>query len=79
MQTRNLVPFLLCSLTGASIAQTSQPASLGCDRTAIRWLKPGEFEQARARAQRDNRLLLIKGISFGVDDEGARCATKGRW
>ena len=23
--------------------------------------------------------LLIKGVSFGIDHEGARCATKGKW
>jgi hypothetical protein len=49
------------------------------DRTAIRWHGPGEFAAARERAEHEKRLLLIKGISFGVDELGASCATKGRW
>jgi hypothetical protein len=50
-----------------------------CDRTAIAWMLPGDFEQALARAQKEQRILVIKGISFGVDDAGAKCATKGVW
>ena len=50
-----------------------------CDRTAIAWVLPGDFEQALARAQKEQRILVIKGISFGVDDDGAKCATKGVW
>jgi len=46
---------------------------------AIRWHLPGEFMEARDRARRENRLLLIKGISFGIDEAGAKCATKGKW
>lgn len=63
-------------------SETTTPiekAGLGCDKTAIEWLKPGEFEVARSRAQKEKRLLIIKGISFGVDDAGAKCATKGMW
>lgn len=49
------------------------------DTTNIEWVLPGDFGDALARAKAEKRLLLIKGISFGVDVEGAGCATKGRW
>lgn len=50
-----------------------------CDRSAIDWVLPGSFPQAVARAQQDQRIIVIKGISFGVDSAGAGCATKGVW
>jgi hypothetical protein len=49
------------------------------DECSIRWLFPHEFEAARARSRDENRILLIKGVSFGIDTVGATCATKGRW
>src|SRR5262249_9054104 len=45
-------------------------APVGQDTTAIDWVLPGQFEQARARAAKENRILMIKGISFGIDAEG---------
>jgi hypothetical protein len=62
----------------AQEAQDQQP-ELGCDPSAIQWFIPGQFEEALARAKEEKRLLIIKGISFGVDDVGAKCATKGKW
>ena len=50
-----------------------------CDRSAIRWTLPGKFADARARATAEKRLLILKGIAFGVDELGATCATKGNW
>jgi len=50
-----------------------------CDRTAIDWVLPGDFPKALARAKSEQRIVVIKGISFGVDTEGAKCATKGVW
>ena len=50
-----------------------------CDTSAIRWELPNSFAKARARAAEENRILLIKGVSFGIDHEGAKCATKGMW
>ncbi len=47
--------------------------------TNIDWVLPGEFDAALARARREGKLLLIKGVSFGIDDAGAKCATKGKW
>ena len=51
----------------------------GCDRSAIWWTLPGHFKEALARAKKENRLIIIKGIAFGVDEAGAKCATKGEW
>jgi hypothetical protein len=40
---------------------------------------PAEFTTARERAKEEHRLLLIKGVSFNIDEAGAKCATKGTW
>ena len=48
-------------------------------RAAIEWKLPDQFEAARDQAQRDKRLLIVKGVSFGIDQAGATCATKGKW
>ena len=75
---------LLGSLVaGTALANDRHPQEqepdLGCDRSAIRWFIPGQFQDARDRARKEKRLLIIKGISFGVDTAGAKCATKGKW
>jgi hypothetical protein len=46
---------------------------------AIRWTTPGNFTTAQETARRDSRLLILKGIAFGIDEEGARDATCGTW
>lgn len=51
----------------------------GFDPLAIEWVLPGHFEEARARSKQEQRLLLIKGVSFGIDEAGAACATQGEW
>jgi len=57
-----------------------QPAPLAVhDDAAIDWVLPGSFAKAQARAARENRILLIKGVSFGIDSAGAKCATEGTW
>lgn len=61
-----------------SLSATADP-EFGCDRSAIRWTLPGHFDEALARAKKENRLIIIKGIAFGVDEAGAKCATKGDW
>jgi hypothetical protein len=33
----------------------------------------------RERSTKENRILMIKGIAFGIDDAGARNAQKGCW
>ena len=66
---------LVAALALPATAQTE----FGCDRSAIQWTLPGQFEEALARAKKENRLIIIKGIAFGVDEAGAKCATKGDW
>ena len=79
MNRLNLLPFMapLCCvfLATPAVAQTDY----GCDSSAIDWTLPGQFEQAWAKAKEQERLIIIKGISFGVDEAGAKCATKGSW
>lgn len=60
-------------------AQGTEALSPSCNTTNIRWVLPGDFSTAVARAVAEQRMLLIKGISFGVDEAGATCATKGKW
>jgi hypothetical protein len=67
---------LLLALFAAPTLAGDPPAS---DTSAIRWELPDAFSQARKRAADENRILLIKGVSFGIDKVGATCATKGMW
>lgn len=67
-------------LAGLCAAQESAVETrTSCDPSAIHWVLPGDFAAARDRALAEGRLLVMKGISFGVDAVGAKCATKGRW
>ncbi len=45
----------------------------------IQWVLPGDFEDALERAKAENRIILIKGLGFGLDELGSKCATKGCW
>lgn len=49
------------------------------DTTAVKFFVPGQFKEALKQAKESKRCLMIKAIAFGVDDEGAKCATKGHW
>jgi hypothetical protein len=49
------------------------------DTSAIEWHVPGDFKKALKKSVDSGRLLILKGISFGVDEAGAKCATKGDW
>jgi hypothetical protein len=60
-------------------AQQDDAAMPPCNKTQIQWVLPGNFDAARQRAVTEQRMLLIKGISFGIDEAGAQCATKGLW
>lgn len=73
--------FLLALLSAPAAAQEppSPGPSASCNTTNIRWVLPGDFSTAVQRAVTERRMLLIKGISFGVDEAGATCATKGKW
>ena len=68
---------LLCTCT--CLPQGDDPSQVGFDPLAIEWVLPGNFERARERARSERRLLLIKGVSFGIDEVGAVCASKGDW
>ncbi len=76
-----VVALAATSLLLSECVTAQQPATTApaCDRTAITWTLPGDFDRALARAVQEQRMIVIKGISFGVDVAGARCATKGVW
>ena len=72
-----LIPTLLILLVAATQADE---AGKSCENTiAINWVLPGHFEDALKQANAHQRLIMIKGIAFGIDDVGATCATKGCW
>lgn len=58
---------------------TAAPAASATNSTNIEWVLPGNFEVARSRAAKEERILIVKGVSFGIDSIGAGCAQKGRW
>lgn len=64
-----------------SMAHAADEATAAKDRNdgAIAWHLPHDFDAAVARAKKQKRILVIKGVSFGIDDAGAKCATKGKW
>ena len=62
-----------------AVAVAGAQKELPCDPTAIRWVLPGEFSTAFQKSQEQKRLIAIKGIAFGVDEKGAKCATEGCW
>ncbi len=66
------------TLAGA-LTEPGQEMSRASDSAAIEWILPGEFERARKRATDENKILLVKGVSFGIDELGARDATRGQW
>lgn len=68
------------ALSGTAHA-ADEPTTPATDRNdgAIRWHLPDQFDAAVARAKKEKRILLIKGVSFGIDEAGAKCATKGKW
>ena len=68
---------LICVLPSSAVAREA-PRKPG-DATVCNFVLPGHFDEALAEAKERNRPLLIKGVAFGVDQEGASCATKGKW
>ena len=68
------------ALVVASLSARADGPKTDCqDTSAITWFTPGSFPQAKAKAAKENRILIIKGIAFGIDAVGAKCATKGCW
>lgn len=70
----SFAPAVLCQ--DAVLAPANKPA---CVTDNIDWVLPADFDKALARSKSEQRLLLIKGVSFGIDVAGATCATKGQW
>ncbi len=62
-----------------TVEDPSKVNDFGFDPTRIRWFLPGDFAGALECALDTHRILLIKGVSFNIDEIGARCATQGTW
>ena len=72
--------FTLSAILAIPFSAFAEDKASDCtDKTAVSWYFPGDFEAARKAAEQQNRILMIKGIAFGVDEAGAKCATKGCW
>jgi len=61
------------------LAQNNAAENSACVADNIDWVLPGHFADALQRGKSEQRLILIKGVSFGIDVAGAACATKGKW
>lgn len=88
MAVLEYTPVLVALFAAPAIArpQPNPPATAAprvqqftCDESAIDWHTPDAFEAAIAEAKASNRIILIKGVSFGIDAAGAKCATEGTW
>lgn len=69
----SLVLLLLATIHADDATKASE------NTIAINWVLPGHFADALKQANAQQRLIMIKGIAFGIDDLGATCATKGCW
>lgn len=78
---RILTIALILGLLGCagSVARAGDVAAECTDHSAVTWVLPGQFEDAQKKSASEKRLLLIKGIAFGVDELGAKDARKGCW
>ena len=47
--------------------------------TIARTFTPGAFQEALDLARAESRMLLVKGVAFGMDELGASAPTKGHW
>lgn len=78
---RATITFLLSvSFSSIALAQEQRDEKQPpCNAEAIDWVLPGDFEEALEKSREKSRLLLIKGLGFGLDELGAQCATQGCW
>jgi hypothetical protein len=76
-----LLPHVAVALIALAPCARAEPeeAAPACDATHIEWVFPGHFPEALAKAKASRRILIVKGVSFGIDELGATCATKGKW
>ena len=76
---RTMMTLLLTTLCLFSMATGEDVAPACQHRLDINWVLPGHFADALKQANEQQRLIMVKGIAFGIDDVGATCATKGCW
>lgn len=71
--------FLLGGIAWPGWSDEGKGPSACADTNNIQWHTPDRFAEARAAAGKQKRIMMIKGIAFGIDAVGAKCATKGCW
>lgn len=83
LSLRSLLTAAICltaALPAAAQPERLKPADTSRgDTEVIDFVYPGNFAEVLKRAKARNRPFLIKGVAFGVNAEGAECATKGHW
>lgn|GEM_PF-5900834 len=79
LRYQNILLLMIAVAMPTIAAAQSLTSKINCDKTAISWILPGHFKDAQTRAKNENRILIIKGLGFGLDEVGATCATKGDW
>lgn len=70
--------FCIAGAIGAGEPETTPAKPVG-DTTVVNFFLPGTFADALDRAKTSQRCLIIKGVAFGIDEAGSKCATKGHW
>ena len=63
----------------AVLTTTVSAQGASCSGDAIDWFVPGQFERAVDEATTRQRIVIVKGIAFGIDKAGAKSARKGTW
>lgn len=81
-----LALFFVIGLFVGSICEAQENSAAANDSTTwgfndekIDWYYPNDFDSAKESAKDNVRILLVKGLGFGLDELGATCATKGCW
>ncbi len=49
-------------------SQVREDIALSKDKTGMKWVAP--FDDATAKAKKDQRILMVKPIAFGTDNKG---------
>jgi len=79
MTLRFLTFLFVLNICGTWSAVAEESGTNTGDTEVINFVLPGDFQDVLKQAKERNRCFLIKGIAFGVDKLGAKCATKGLW
>ena len=74
---KKLALLMSVALSATALAQDDRAQEARGDTNKIRFTLP--FKRALAKAKKENRLLFVKPIFGGVDEEGAKDYRCGSW